>query len=97
MPLPTNEELISSFLESFVFICPNLNDTFHYASADTEQIYLDSDGNQDMLVDVWVKFGFPGVIAYVAKMRGTEPIFEMRTDAYYQAKLHLENWQYEKD
>lgn len=97
MPLPTNEQLISSFLDSFLFVCPNLNDTFEYATADSEQIYLDNDGNQDMLVDVWAKFGFTGIIAYVAKMRGIDPVPELRTEDYYQAKRHLEGWEYERD
>lgn len=97
MPLPTNEELISSFLDGFLFVCPNLNDTFEYATADSEQIYLDSDGNQDMLVDVWAKFGYTGIVAYVAKMRNVEPLLKHRTDVYYQAKRHLENWEYERD
>lgn len=97
MPLPTNADLLSDFLDHMHWVMPNLNDTFGYATADSEKIYMDQDTNQEMLVDVWSKYGHIGIVAYVAKMRGTEPLPQLLTPAYYQAREHLTHWNYEPD
>lgn len=97
------DELLE-FLQHFQSIYPYLNDTFNYASADTERISLDIDArdedyvaNGEVLVKVWRKYGVAGIRAFVAKMRGTEPLKELQDDAYRAAMTELEGWEYEPD
>lgn len=100
-----DDELVR-FLESFVFIYPNISDTFGYACADTEKIYLDGDydpeteiTNQRMLVDIWRRFGHTGLVAYVATMRQQAPVRQLQTEKYEAAMKYIAeaNWQYEAD
>jgi len=97
-----NREYLENFLNCFHFIYPNLNDTFYYACADTEKMYLDGkeENNQSMLVKVYDEFGQSGIMAYVEKM-GIEhknpPLKQLQDQNYMDAKNYLKNWQYEVD
>lgn len=97
MSFSDDEVLLLEFLDDFVFIHPNLNDTFDYACADTEMITLDGEANQRALVQVWVRYRQHGIRAYVAKMRGQEPLKELRTREYELAKEFLEGFEYDRD
>jgi hypothetical protein len=96
---------LGRFLEAMHWVMPNLNDTFAYAMADSERIYMDGESddeddaptNTDMLVRVFRNYGFGGIVAYVAKMRGAEPIKPCRTVDYENAVLALKDWTYEPD
>lgn len=85
------------FLDQMHWVMPNLNDTFAYAAADSERLYMDGESNQKKLIDVWLEFGHAGLVAYVAKVRGAEPLQEYRTKRYEAAKASLEGWEYEHD
>lgn len=103
-----HDELLE-FLSFFHFIYPNLNDTFDYAMADTEKIALEVEippyqedqlTNGEMLVELWRRFGFSGVVAFCASIRGYEPrIPDLRTYEFYDAKVYIEEkgWSYEPD
>lgn len=145
---------ILDFLSGFFYIYPNLNDTFNYATADTERISLDIEkpygecgwcgkpkeghpapdascptcggivtaktpggepgvltpckdsfhecagwrpSNGEVLVDMFMRHGYGGIVAYVAKMRGRLPIEPLRTPEFYAAFADLEGFTYEPD
>jgi hypothetical protein len=95
------DELVD-FLSNFVFIYPDLSDTFSYATADVEKIYLDDWEDPDvewtnmrMLVRMYRKHGRAGILAYVGRMRNADPIPPLCTDAYYAAKADLGAWAYD--
>lgn len=92
-------QTLNAFLDLFHWVMPNLNDTFGYASADSEKLYMDGDpnGNQGTLVAVVSRFGHAGLIAYCAKVRGCEPLEELQTPDYRAAKAALGGWTYEQD
>jgi len=99
------DELLS-FLSYFAWLYPNLNDTFAYACADTERIWLDIEvddsddsyiSNGEVLVKAWREFGFSGIVAVVGRMRGQDPIAELRTEDYDLAKKSLADWEYESE
>jgi hypothetical protein len=50
-----------------------------------------------MLVEVWVRWRFHGLRAYVAKMRGADVIKPLRSPEYEAAKTFLADWEYEPD
>lgn len=101
----TKERIVREFLSSFVYIYPNLNDTFYYACADTEQTTLDMDGepwepaesNGEVLVQVWSKYGHAGIIAYYSRRRNKHPVKEVQSDDFYRAIEFLEGWEYDPD
>lgn len=93
----SEDDELFRFLDCFHWVYPNLNDTFAYACADSERVYMDGESNQIALVTVWRKWGPAGIAAYVAKMRGTEPLQAVRTEKYEAAKAYLEGWEYEDD
>lgn len=88
---------LREFLDAMHWIMPNLNDTFAYATADSEKIYMDGESNTDMLVKAWRQYGHGGIRAYVAKIRGIEPIPPLRDVDYENAVLALRDWAYEPD
>jgi hypothetical protein len=101
------DELVD-FLNHFHFIYPNLNDTFHYACADSERIALDGEGepdaedpmdrftDQDMLVKMWRAYGFHGIVAYCTRVRGELPsVTQVTSHPKYQAAIDaLGEWRY---
>lgn len=93
------EQIIFDFLDKFHFIYPNLNDSFYYAAADSEKIYLDGESNQKMLVRMYSVFGFSGILAFVSVIRNRDPLKELQTEDYFAAKKYLEliNWKYDED
>lgn len=109
--MPDEHDELLEFLTLFAFIYPNLNDTFAYACADTEKIYLDveqpfgfdSEGgppyvsNGEVLVRIWREYGTAGMYAFVAKMRGMDVLPRLRSPEYEAAKEALEDWTYDPD
>ena len=67
----------------------NANDTFAYVCADST--FVDS---TDLwkLVEVYEKFGNPGVLAFQAHIRKEEPLKELITDKYKEARKYLKNF-----
>lgn len=92
--MPDRSEL-ERFLDLLHGVTFNLNDCFDYAMADAESVYMDQEANQDALVKVFREYGFDGLMAYAAKIRGREPLRELRTPAYQQATDALDGWEYE--
>lgn len=97
-----NKQYLEKFLDIFHFIYPNLNDTFYYACADTEKIYLDgeNENNQKMLVDIYDNYGQAGVMAYVERMgkdHKNPPLKQLQSKDYFNAKQYLKSWNYEDD
>jgi hypothetical protein len=88
---------LMEFLDCMLWEMPNLNDTFGYAAADSERIYMDGESNQEKLVEMFRRYGISGINAYVSKIRGQDVIKPLQTDAYYAAKQELEDWEYEAD
>ncbi len=97
--MPLSKDELCEFLSAFLWIYPNLNDTFGYACADSERIVLgDADeSNVVVLVNVWIRYRHAGIRAYAAKIRGQEVLTELQTPEYLAAKIYLENWEYESD
>jgi hypothetical protein len=91
------EDELFLFLDNFSFVYPNLNDTFAYATADTERMYMDGEDNQAMLVYMWREYGTDGIHAYAAKIRGKDVLPELRTEKYHAALRELKDWEYEGD
>ena len=99
---PANE--LPDFLEAMHWVMPNLNDTFAYATADSEKLYMDGPteegepvSNLDMLVTQWRRFGIDGLRAYCARVRGRGVIAPLVTAAYSRALEAMEGWDYERD
>jgi hypothetical protein len=64
-------------------------DTFAYACADAESFTLDE---MPEVFRLWKAHGYYGVVAWIAKKRGVEPVKEYRYDAsYLKAKADLIN------
>jgi hypothetical protein len=63
------------------------SDTFAYATADGEDI---PDDQVAVLADVYNRWHWAGVTAWVAWRRGTEPLDEHRVDPYLEARKYLE-------
>ena len=66
----------------------NLNDTFHYATADSESISADDLQDMEPIFD---EFGFDAaIVAYVAILRGYDPtIPQVVTQEFKQAKAKI--------
>jgi len=62
------------------------NDTFGYACADAEEV---GEHDVDVLTEVFKKYEWDGVIAFVSKKRGVEVIKELRTERYKEAMEYL--------
>ena len=60
----------------------NMNDTFYYACADSEEVGADE---IDAVYRAWKMFGYDGVVAWTAIKRGCEPIDECITSQYREA------------
>lgn len=71
---------LEAFLADVHFVCPNLNDTFHYAAADSEQLCT---GDGELLHDFYLEHGWHGLVALTAIKRGAEPIREVRENENY--------------
>lgn len=65
----------------------NMNDTFGYAMADTEEVPVDEVVKVSHL---WIYYLHAGLVAWTAIRRGKEPILEQRTPDYYAACKDLE-------
>jgi sugar/nucleoside kinase (ribokinase family) len=97
-------QVLHSFLGLMHYVMPNLNDTFSYATADTERLYMDGaedeeveKTNQAMLVDVFIRWGAEGVWAYCAKVRGDHVNPTLHNARYEEALAYMEGWEYEPD
>jgi hypothetical protein len=64
------------------------SDTFAYATADGEDI---PDDQVAVLADVYNRWHWAGVTAWVAWRRGTEPLGGFRVDPYPEARKYLED------
>jgi hypothetical protein len=60
-----------------------MNDIFFWACADGEDVELD---NLPLLRDLYLEYGYDGLIAWVAKKRGIEPQEPVITDEYKKAR-----------
>lgn len=64
----------------------NLNDTFAYACADGEEL---KDDQIDSLIRMYKEYDYPGIIAWAASIRGSEPIEPWRDEKYRIARAAL--------
>lgn len=84
----TKEEAYKKILLSSYQITINLNDTFYYACADSEEI--DGDDIEEIL-PIFQKYGDDTLIAYVAVKRGHDPEIENHiTEDFKSAKQELQ-------
>jgi len=67
--------------------CVMLNDTFTYASADGESL---TDDQIDTLIAAYKQYGNDGVIAWASARRGAEPLPELQTVAYRNARAAMD-------
>jgi hypothetical protein len=88
---------LERFLSLMHWVMPNLNDTFAYATADSEKLYMDGESNQEMLIKVFREYGFHGICAYVGRIRGADPIVGLQNEKYEKAKEMLKDWSYDPD
>ncbi len=77
---------ISCFDDDKIRIDILVNDTFYYATSDSESIET-----EDLLIihGLWEKFGYDGLVAWVSKKRGVEPLKEAQTNGYRKALCDL--------
>lgn len=68
-------------LDGIAFLLPNLNDTFAYACADTEQIAV---GEAEIMAKWWRRHGWFGLVALAAWQRGLHPIPPVAATPNYQ-------------
>lgn len=66
----TADDELARFLADLHFILPNLNDTFDYAMADSEQINV---GDGEVMADFWRRHGWHGLVAIAAIKRRRDP------------------------
>lgn len=64
------------------------SDTFFYASADAEGL---AEGEEEFLKEVAEKFGWDGVVAWCAVKREMDPLQELLTPKFYEAKQFVLN------
>jgi hypothetical protein len=79
-----NEMALVGLLNATAFLLPNLNDTFGYACADTEQIAV---GEGEIMARWWMRHGWQGLVAIAAMKRGKQPIPPVAEDTAYQAAV----------
>lgn len=84
--------VLADFLGQTHWVCPNLNDTFYYASADSEQLTV---GDGELLAAFYEKHGWYGLVALVAIKRERMPLREVQenprfTQAYTEALADAE-------
>lgn len=74
----------------------NMNDTFGWATADSEDV---SNYDLEKLVDVYQKFGRAGIDAFAAMQRGYDVMEHpaVRTQLYYAAKEYLKDYEFHGD
>ena len=65
----------------------NCGDTFAYACADAEEV---PDDQIDLVRRMHDKFGYVGLTAWIAARRKCEPLIQLRTEAYREARAFLE-------
>lgn len=92
-----NSDELNEFLDLMHWVMPNLNDTFGYATADSERLYMDQEENQEWLVKMFRKYGHDGIVAYCAKVRAQDPIPPCQTEKYFAAMKDMSEWEYDGD
>lgn len=80
-----NDVLYLSFVNDEVEPWVIMNDIFYFACGDGEGI---SDAEILQVHDMWEKFGYAGVIAFVSKKRGVQPL-ESDGKTYCKAREYL--------
>lgn len=75
---------LDRFLADVHFLLPNLNDTFYYASGDTEQIGV---GDGPAMAALWRRFGWFALVAIAADIRKQDPLKEIAEDPRFAAAL----------
>ena len=81
----TYDEEVSNWTNGWS-VAVNCNDTFYYACADAESL---EPGRVHEVKAAFEKWGWPGVVAWTAIKRDGDPIKELCTPAYYEAKEAL--------
>lgn len=66
----------------------NCNDTFYYASADATSL---AKGREKEVRVIAEKYGWSGVVAWCSVERNEEPLEQLRTKEYYEAKDYLQS------
>ena len=66
----------------------NCGDTFAYVCADTEEV---PDDQIDTVRRLHDKHGYTGLVAWIARRRGTEPLLQRRTEAYRAALADIDH------
>lgn len=65
----------------------NCNDTFYYASADATDL---APGHEHEVRAAFDQWGWAGVVAWCAIERGQEPLEQLQTDEYRQARAAID-------
>ena len=83
---------LEGFLNKFCFnVVINCNDTFHYASADSQEVDIQ---DLDKLIETYEKFGDSGVHAFLSLIRNYDCLKELKSDQYFKAKEYLEGYKF---
>lgn len=75
---------LEEFLAAHAFLLPNLNDTFAYACADSEQITV---GDGEHMARFWRDYGWHGLVAIAAVKRDRYPLAEVALSPKYKMAL----------
>lgn len=80
-------ETLMDLLSDCHYLTLNMNDTFGYACADSEEMDADDVGE---ILDIYKKYGSASLIAYASLKSGDLPIKPLRTKEFFKAKKELE-------
>jgi hypothetical protein len=81
-----SERLGNAYWGEDAIPCLLCNHTFYYASADAENF---EESDIDIIIDLYKRFAYAGVTAWIAAKRGIEPLSELNNDAYKLAVEYL--------
>ena len=75
----TYDEETGQYLENYISPFLNCGDTFHYATADAEGFKLE---HSSYIRELYDRFDYDGLVAWIATKRKQEPIAPCCTDTY---------------
>lgn len=88
--IATAAEFQEMLQETCFTVRVNCNDTFGYACADSEDIDVE---DLPIMLELYQKFGWEGVIALCSKIRKCDPLSEVRNDKFKEAQEYIKDYE----